>query len=468
MKQYLLSPTKKRQYILALGDIIVVLLAIFVSYIIRVYITYRHPSMAIVFSRMSPWLLFVVLAHIFTLYLFDQYNLDELVKFSRSAVFQILSIWSAGLLISSSFFFLPKYVFGRQVLLIHLLMLTIGLVLWRLLFTAGVLRKASGKRLAFVGNGQIVSSFIEELARIKNHGFEVRGVCIASDSSELTCPVSSSLQKYEDLMSLLECNDFDVLAFDSTNGMFSDKEIRAILEIKYRGKAVYDLPRLYKNLTGKVPLTYIDGRWLLNSDGLQGEASVPYARIKRILDVILSVLLIVAVSPIMLIIGVAIKLNSKGKIFYVQERLGLEKRPFRCLKFRTMFEEAEKESGPIWSKERDPRTTQVGRFLRKTRLDELPQLWNILKGEMSFVGPRPIREHFANQLAQKIPFYDLRFGVKPGLTGWAQVNYDYAGSEVGQMEKFQYELFYIENMSLLLDLLTIMRTINKVVKIEGT
>jgi exopolysaccharide biosynthesis polyprenyl glycosylphosphotransferase len=267
---------------------------------------------------------------------------------------------------------------------------------------------------------------------------------------------------------LLERNDFDVFAFDARSGSFSDSEIRQILELKYRGKAVYDLPRLYKNLTGKVPLTYIDGRWLLNSDGLQGQVSVRYMRIKRVLDVILSLLLLITGLPLFFIIGVAIKLDSKGKVFFMQERLGINKRPFKCIKFRTMVENAEYETGPIWSREDDRRITRMGRLLRKTRLDELPQLWNILKGDMSFVGPRPIREHFAARLSKSIPYYSLRFSVKPGLTGWAQVNYDYAGSEAGQLEKFQYEIFYIENMSLLLDLLTLFRTLQKVVTVEGT
>ena len=132
-----------------------------------------------------------------------------------------------------------------------------------------------------------------------------------------------------------------------------------------------------------------------------------------------------------------------------------------------MVEDAERESGPIWSTENDPRITRVGRVLRRIRLDELPQLWNILKGDMSFVGPRPIREHFANKLAETIPFYGLRFAVKPGLSGWAQVNHDYAGSEEGQLEKFQYELFYIQNMSLFLDLLTVFETVRKAFRGEG-
>ena len=160
-------------------------------------------------------------------------------------------------------------------------------------------------------------------------------------------------------------------------------------------------------------------------------------------------------------------MDSKGDVFFVQERLGIGKKPFKCVKFRTMVEDAEARSGPVWSKGKDPRITRVGHFLRKSRLDELPQFWNVLKGDMSFVGPRPIREYFANKLAEKIPFYGLRFSVKPGLSGWAQVNYDYAGSEEGQLEKFQYELFYIQNMSFFLDLLVIIKTVQKMFRGEG-
>ena len=142
-------------------------------------------------------------------------------------------------------------------------------------------------------------------------------------------------------------------------------------------------------------------------------------------------------------------------------------RPFTCYKFRTMKMEAEKETGPIWSGKNDSRITRVGKILRTTRLDELPQLWNILKGDMSFVGSRPIRKYFADQLEKIIPFYDLRFSVKPGLTGWAQVNHSYSGSKEEQAEKFQYELFYIKNMSLFLDLFIIFKTIKTVFQRRG-
>jgi exopolysaccharide biosynthesis polyprenyl glycosylphosphotransferase len=445
MRHYLFSFNKKRQYALVACDVLILALAIFISYAIRVYINQKNPSIGAVMSKLKPSLTLVILVHLFTLFLFDQYNLDRLINIMRSSIMIFLSILLAGISIGAIFFFFPKYVFGRQVLIIHLVVVSFFMIFWRMFFIRFLADASKTNRLAIVGNGQIVSSFIEELHHILGHGFDVSGV-----------------------FELLERNDFDVFAFDARSGSFSDSEIRQILELKYRGKAVYDLPRLYKNLTGKVPLTYIDGRWLLNSDGLQGQVSVRYMRIKRVLDVILSLLLLITGLPLFFIIGVAIKLDSKGKVFFMQERLGINKRPFKCIKFRTMVENAEYETGPIWSREDDHRITRMGRLLRKTRLDELPQLWNILKGDMSFVGPRPIREHFAARLSKSIPYYSLRFSVKPGLTGWAQVNYDYAGSEAGQLEKFQYEIFYIENMSLLLDLLTLFRTLQKVVTVEGT
>jgi exopolysaccharide biosynthesis polyprenyl glycosylphosphotransferase len=258
------------------------------------------------------------------------------------------------------------------------------------------------------------------------------------------------------------------LAFDSTNGHFSSDDIREILRLKFEGKAVHDLSNLYENLTGKVPIMAIDEQWLLKSREFQGSSSMVYKKVKRVLDVIMACFFLVLLSPLLILISVLIKLESKGPIFFVQERLGFQWKPFKCFKFRTMVDNAEAKSGPVWATGDDPRITRVGSILRKSRLDELPQLWNILKGEMTFVGPRPIRGHFARRLAENIPFYGLRFCVKPGLTGWAQVNYDYAGSDEGQMEKFQYDLFYVLNMSLTLDLLSMFKTLKTVVKRVGT
>ena len=176
------------------------------------------------------------------------------------------------------------------------------------------------------------------------------------------------------------------------------------------------------------------------------------------MDIVLSVIFLVLTLPISLVCSLAIKLTSSGPVLFRQVRLGIDEKPYEVIKFRTMIEDAERETGPIWSNKNDPRTTKVGAILRKTRLDEIPQLFNVLKGDMSFVGPRPIRKHFADVLAEKRPFYRLRFLVKPGLTGWAQVKLGYADSEVGQMEKLQYDLFYIQNQSVIFDIHIMFKT----------
>ncbi len=465
MKQYLLTHTKKRQYALLLGDILVLSVSILLSYAIRIYLNQEAPLFSTILTRIDPRQIIVVLVHLLTLYLLNQYNLYRIINMVRSSVMIVLSVLLAGLVISGVFFFFPKYIFGRQVLLIHIILVSISMVAWRALFKEVLIRRARPKRLAVVGNEQIVSSFIEEVSQLLHSGFRVNSICVSNDSK--TCLYSNPLTTYNSVLELLDSNNFDALAFDATNGFIKDEESRRVLQVKYEGKAVYDLASLYEYLTGKVPITYIDGRWLLNCDSLQGETNRPYVQAKRVIDIIMSMLLLFLFSPIIIIIAIAIKTSGKGKMLFVQERLGLHKKPFLCYKFRTMVENAEGKSGPVWSKENDSRITSVGRILRKSRLDELPQLWNILKGDMSFVGPRPIREYFADSLSQKIPFYGFRFNVKPGLSGWAQVNHDYAGSDEGQFEKFQYELFYIKNMSFFLDVFTVLKTVREVLRGGG-
>jgi lipopolysaccharide/colanic/teichoic acid biosynthesis glycosyltransferase len=185
--------------------------------------------------------------------------------------------------------------------------------------------------------------------------------------------------------------------------------------------------------------------------------------LKRTIDVFVAASLLILSSPLAFICYMAVKLTSRGPVLFRQERLGENQKPFTLMKFRTMVADAEKECGPTWSSSCDPRVTKVGRVLRKTRLDEIPQLINVLKGDMSFVGPRPIRKYFADILAEKIPYYRMRFLTKPGITGWAQVKLDYAGSEEGQTEKLEYDLFYIQNQSLLFDLYIFLKTIQTII-----
>jgi exopolysaccharide biosynthesis polyprenyl glycosylphosphotransferase len=468
MKTYLFSSPKKVQYGLFVGDVIVLLLSIMLSYVIKLYLRSDLVDLDSIADKVHPVIIVVIIIYIFIMHLMDQYDLERIMVLPRSLVTLISGLVVSFFLISSLLYFTPKYVYGREVLIIHFATVLVLMVLWRSI-ALSVLRKGlKAKRLAIIGHGKIISSFIEDISHLPYTGFELKTVCVMDTVESCVLPLEQWAVKNTGLPGLLEEKEFDVLAFDSTNGHFSSDEIREILQLKFQGKTVQDLSNLYENLTGKVPVTSINDQWLLRSPEFQRSDSIVYKNVKRTLDLLMAWFFLLVTSPFFVVIAVLIKLESTGPVFFVQERLGVEWKPFRCFKFRTMVENAENESGPVWATETDSRITRVGRILRKARLDELPQLWNIVKGEMTFVGPRPIREHFAKKLAEHIPFYELRFCVKPGLTGWAQVNYDYAGSEEGQLEKFQYDLFYVRKMSMTLDLLALFKTFKTVIRRVGT
>lgn len=466
MIKFLFSYPKKRQWILWTGDVIFLCSAVFISYLMRVYLTRGTPDLSVTIAKLSPWASVVIIITIFTLYLLDQYNINRPINLMRNAATLFMSVFLSGGVTSGIFYFLPKYIVGRQVLIIYVFSASFLIITWRIISVIYFEKKIRRRRLSLIGNQKIILDFIDELLKISNTGFDVTSVCFTERDYKKENRVSD-IRRYASVHDLILSNNFDALAFDTAKGVFSDNDIKHILSIKYMGKEVYDLSDLYQNLTGKVPISFIDGRWLLSKDRLQGKENLPYVKLKRIFDFSASLVCLAIFSPVLVLVACAIKLETKGPVLFKQKRLGKQKKPFICYKFRTMVDKAESQSGPIWSRNNDPRITKVGKYLRKSRLDELPQLLNIIKGDMSFIGPRPIREYFASKLSEMIPFYDLRFSIKPGLTGWAQVSHDYAGSEHGQLEKFQFELFYIQNMSLFLDLLITFKTFRKMLHGEG-
>ncbi len=246
-------------------------------------------------------------------------------------------------------------------------------------------------------------------------------------------------------------------------------QIPEIIDMFYRSlehKVTFrNLSSFYENLTNRVPLGAINQIWFLENLSEGGKSS--YEVLKRFFDIAFAVILGLASLLIYPFIILVVKITSPGPIFYRQKRLGQAGKTFEIIKFRTMDQNAEKFTGAVWTVEGDPRITKIGNLLRKMRIDELPQLWNILKGEMSFVGPRAERPEFHEQLKQEIPFYEERYIIKPGLSGWAQINYRYGSSVADAAEKLQYDLYYIKNRSLILDLGIILKTINIALKQAG-
>jgi lipopolysaccharide/colanic/teichoic acid biosynthesis glycosyltransferase len=239
-----------------------------------------------------------------------------------------------------------------------------------------------------------------------------------------------------------------------------------LLQCRLDGVAVIEQESLYERITGKIAVEALRPSYLIFNEGFSRH---PWAELaKRAFDLAMGVLILALTWPLMVATAIAVRLDSPGPILFTQERVGRDGRPFVLLKFRSMRADAEKATGPVWATQNDPRITRVGRFIRKTRLDELPQLVNVISGHMSIVGPRPEREHFVEDLAQKIPYFRQRHVVKPGLTGWAQINYRYGASFEDAVQKLQYDLYYIKNKSILFDLSIVFNTIKIVLLRKGT
>jgi sugar transferase (PEP-CTERM system associated) len=238
-----------------------------------------------------------------------------------------------------------------------------------------------------------------------------------------------------------------------------------LLDCRIGGVPIVDLAGFYERARNEVPVDSLKASWLVYGEGFVQGGVRQFT--KRVFDVASSSVLLFLASPIMLLTALAIRLDSPGPVLYRQERVGLSGRSFQCIKFRSMRTDAEKDGVARWASKNDSRITRVGAFIRKTRIDELPQLISVLSGEMSMVGPRPERPSFVSQLREQIPYYDLRHTVKPGLTGWAQVRYAYGASLEDARRKHQFDLYYVKNNSVLLDLQVLIETVSVVLFREG-
>ncbi len=246
----------------------------------------------------------------------------------------------------------------------------------------------------------------------------------------------------------------------------SDEQVQSLMQLRLKGIPVYRLPDIWETLCYKLPSSLLEDEWFAFSNGFNLVFCGISLKIKRVTDMILTGALSLLLLPLMVIVGLIIKLDSPGPIFYSQLRTGLYGKPFRVYKFRSMYQDAEKK-GAQWASQRDPRITKVGYLLRILRIDELPQIWNVLRGEMSLIGPRPERPEFDVKLKEAIPYYELRYLVKPGITGWAQVLYPYGASLEDSYEKLAYDLYYIKNYSLWLDIVIVFKTIRVVLLGKG-
>lgn len=355
---------------------------------------------------------------------------------------------------------------GHQLMGFALAYLIVGLIIVRGLLLSAWRSALVQQRVLIIGTGNEASAVAADLRSRRLGSHAVVGFYPAGESM---VPVDDKRYKLfsrdtliDDIVRQHDVNQIIVAVKEQRGGSVPMDQL---LSARIQGIPVMDLASFYERTTGEVPVDSLKASFLVYGQGfVQHRARI---LTKRLFDIVSSLTLLAIASPFMLLTMLAIKLESPGPVIYRQERVGLGGKPFMCLKFRSMRNDAEKDGVAVWATKNDARVTRVGAIIRKTRIDELPQLFSVLKGEMSMVGPRPERPSFVAQLREQIPFYDIRHSVKPGVTGWAQVRYAYGASVEDALHKHQYDLYYVKNNSLFLDLLILFETVSVVLFREG-
>lgn len=390
-------------------------------------------------------------------YLFDLYDFVVMHDRRELVLRLVQALGLAWIVLALSFYFYPALMLGRSISLIALALALTLMVAWRVSIHWVLGHPGFGERILIVGSGDAAVEVAREVLTRPDAGYRVVGF-IGTDSellgkSLINPRVIGLTEELGDIVSR-EKIDRIVVAMGERRGQFpTDK----LLQLSLAGRVwIEEGAAFYERITGRVSLGMIRPSWLIFTGPGRHKK---FAALSRVVVHRLAALIGFLLSlPIIIVTSILIKLDSRGPIFYKQERVGKNGRTFVLMKFRSMKVDAEKE-GPVWAAKGDDRTTRVGRIIRKIRVDEIPQFWNILKGEMNFVGPRPERPHFVAQLAQEIPYYEQRHLIAPGLTGWAQIKYPYGASIEDARQKLQYDLFYIKNYGLVFDAIILFETV---------
>lgn len=390
-------------------------------------------------------------------YLFDLYDFVVMHDRRELVLRLVQALGLAWIALALCFYFYPGLMLGRSVSLIAL-PLALGLmVAWRVSIHWFLGHPDFGERILIVGSGDSAVEIAREVLTRPDAGYRIAGF-VGTDSEMLGKSLINPrvIGLTHELGDIVRKESIDriVVAMGERRGQFpTDK----LLQLSLTGRvSIEEGAAFYERITGRVSLGMIRPSWLIfTGPGRKAKFTSLSRTIVHRLAALIGALLSL---PIVIITAILIKLDSRGPVFYKQERVGKNGRLFTLIKFRSMRVDAEAD-GPVWASKSDDRTTRVGRIMRKVRIDEIPQFWNILRGEMSFVGPRPERPHFVDQLAQEIPYYEQRHLIAPGLTGWAQIKYPYGASIEDARQKLQYDLFYIKNYSLVFDALILFETI---------
>jgi len=446
-----------RSFFILIGDILIVPL----SYVAGYYL--RFGTLLGFREKFALWFIpLMTLSYLAIFHFFDLYRLKKQYFTLNSFAKISLSIVLAVVFVSFLNYAIFLFPIGRGILVISNLIL---------LFSAFILRSfcyqlfkylIKPMRLLIVGAGK-AGQEIAQIIEQAGDDFEVVGF-VEDDKNKIKKFAPQKKIKIlgtsDQLLTFAEKNKIDqiVLAFGEKENPRLTKDM---LSARLKGIEVKDMPDMYQTIKRRIPINYVDENWFLREKGFEHSANTVIMKVKRLIDIIVSSFILLNSWPLFPLIALFIKINSRGPIFYIQQRVGKNESLFSLYKFRSMIDKAEEDEA-IWADENDKRITLVGKILRKLHLDELPQFWNVIKGEMSLVGPRPERPEFVEELKKKIPYYSLRHFMKPGITGWAQLNYPYASSLKDSQEKMEYDLYYIYHMNLLFDVRILLRTAQKI------
>ncbi len=395
----------------------------------------------------------------------DLYDMRTLSDRRDLLIRLLRSLGAAALVLAILYYWIPQLGLGRGVFALATLLIIALVTSWRVAFEWLSLRGHS-ERLLIVGTGAAAVNLAHELFQRRSElGVEVVGF-VDSDAAMVGTPLihSGVVGTVKDIPDIVRSRQVDrvVVSLADARGKLNMDQL---LAMKLNDGVLFDhLASVYEQYTGKIAVENLRPSWMIFSDGFR--KSDRLEAVKRLSDIVFALAGLALASPLMLLVWLALRFGSSGPTTYSQRRVGKDGMTFTLHKFRSMRVNAEAETGAVWAQVNDPRVTKFGRWLRRTRVDELLQLWNVLRGDMSFVGPRPERPEFIAELTDQIPYYGQRHVVRPGLTGWAQIRHRYGGSVGDAREKLQYDLFYIKHMSVAFDLYIVLETV-KTVLVRG-
>lgn len=404
-------------------------------------------------------------AYVLVFYYFDLYTSDLLrpswLLFTKLVTASLIALGS----LFAIFFMLPEIKAWRGILLINSLLVPLAVLAWRFFISRLPNLELPSENVLILGSGDLAKKIGSQIYKDRTLGFHLQGF-IDDDPGKLGVSIVNPgvIGGYGDIMAITQdagINRIIVALADRRAKL----PMAVLLDCKLRGITIEEGETFNEKLIGKIPVDHLKPSWMVFSDGFKSLRS--RKTVKRVFDMAMALACLIISSPVMLFTAILIKIDSRGPVLFRQTRVGENGNEFNIFKFRSMRVDAEDKTGPVWAGSNDNRVTRTGRIIRSIRVDELPQLINVLRGDMSFVGPRPERPFFVSKLREVIPYYEMRTVVKPGITGWAQINYPYGASIEDALEKLQYDIYYIKNMSPLLDIIIFLKTIKVILTGKG-